>query len=456
MLQKLKEILQFGEVAGGATVSLPHGLNDGDKALVPDYLEEDTAGVFDITADDTNVTVTNLGAGDAEIDVLCEHWHSTPRQLGGDDNLTPQPWTGQSKGPSLLGSCSRIVYSRDNPNGNHKNVFDNFQDAYDAAVNLTPFGNVIFEFDSQHSTHLDFKGDPACDIPAGTWDFTGIYWSNYEANVFSRSRVDILEGAVIPAGITGLSHIIGRALEIEYDGEVGSPIELAGGLDFMGEFCIVMNSNPLAAPMIQIQGFGGIFPTGEGTYTWFGGEDPSTKSAAPLIDINGAGFSFNGLGAGSISNDAYIDSAGGGFAFFSVQGAGVQGRRDIAGGASVATWDIGLAPGSFAVESGVNVVHAPTTDVVTDAESPYDQVWLSEVTRVDTTNNPVTVNLLPITGINGYETNIKDVGGNANLNNITVAAAAGETIDGAATATISTANGSLRLISDNAGNWMVC
>lgn len=49
---------------------------------------------------------------------------------------------------------------------------------------------------------------------------------------------------------------------------------------------------------------------------------------------------------------------------------------------------------------------------------------------------------------------VKDVGGTANTNNITVATPGSETIDGAATKVISAADGSLILYSDGT-NWLV-
>ena len=63
---------------------------------------------------------------------------------------------------------------------------------------------------------------------------------------------------------------------------------------------------------------------------------------------------------------------------------------------------------------------------------------------------------LPSAGalIEGHYVTIIDEGGNANANNITIATEGAETISGAATQTISTAYGRLRIYADGA-NWFL-
>jgi len=64
----------------------------------------------------------------------------------------------------------------------------------------------------------------------------------------------------------------------------------------------------------------------------------------------------------------------------------------------------------------------------------------------------VTITVATAEAYAGREVVIKDAGGNASVNNITIATEAAETIDGAPTATISTDYGAVRLYSDGT-NW---
>jgi len=71
---------------------------------------------------------------------------------------------------------------------------------------------------------------------------------------------------------------------------------------------------------------------------------------------------------------------------------------------------------------------------------------------VDTSGNAVTVTLASAAAEDGAEVVVKDEGGNAGTNAITVATEGGETVDGAVDATIGSNYGVLRLYSDGS-NW---
>lgn len=114
MATQLKNIVRFVNVAAGAQASLPHGLaisppGGGDLPQVPDILIPSRAG-FTVTADATNVTVTNTTAGPLSVDVLAEHWHSVERAFGDAavEDLVPQPFVvdlgaGQNAASAVLG-----------------------------------------------------------------------------------------------------------------------------------------------------------------------------------------------------------------------------------------------------------------------------------------------------------------------------------------------------------------
>ena len=104
MANRLKNILRFTNVAGGGGMaSQAHLLNVNDVGVVPDLVLRATTGDFDITADDTNVTVTNNGADPADIDVYVHHWHTYEREFGTYGlnpvtDLVPQPFVASGGG----------------------------------------------------------------------------------------------------------------------------------------------------------------------------------------------------------------------------------------------------------------------------------------------------------------------------------------------------------------------
>ncbi len=74
------------------------------------------------------------------------------------------------------------------------------------------------------------------------------------------------------------------------------------------------------------------------------------------------------------------------------------------------------------------------------------------IIAADTSSSTLTVTLATATVEAGRVVIINDEGGNSNSNNITIDTEGSETIDGNATATLSTDNDSLRLYSDGT-NW---
>jgi len=93
---QLKNILSFANIAAGAQATLPHALNITGRGVVPDEVKLSNGEFAFVSADDTNVTIRNLGAIPQSCDVLVEHWHTIERTFGPDTTivLTPQPFVG--------------------------------------------------------------------------------------------------------------------------------------------------------------------------------------------------------------------------------------------------------------------------------------------------------------------------------------------------------------------------
>lgn len=97
------------------------------------------------------------------------------------------------------------------------------------------------------------------------------------------------------------------------------------------------------------------------------------------------------------------------------------------------------------VLGGTVVPHTTKTGAYTTTANDF-------IVGVDTTGGAVTITLGSAAVAAGKVVIINDEGGNAGINNITIATEGSETIDGSATTTISTDNATVRLYSDGT-NW---
>ena len=106
MTTQLFSILRFTAAAPGVPVVLPHGLAFPARLVVPDVILPSAPG-FLITADDTNVTVTNQSGVVADIDCFCWAIHTYERAFGATQTviLTPQPFV-----PDFIGMGGTITY----------------------------------------------------------------------------------------------------------------------------------------------------------------------------------------------------------------------------------------------------------------------------------------------------------------------------------------------------------
>jgi hypothetical protein len=103
MAQQLLQILQFTNVAPGATVQLPHNININGTPEVPDLLMADQAGIR-LSATETIVEFTNNTGGlITQSNVWVEHKHSIPRQIG---RAFGNPFAGLSPRPFVPASSS--------------------------------------------------------------------------------------------------------------------------------------------------------------------------------------------------------------------------------------------------------------------------------------------------------------------------------------------------------------
>lgn len=114
----------------------------------------------------------------------------------------------------------------------------------------------------------------------------------------------------------------------------------------------------------------------------------------------------------------------------------------------------GVGQEVFSILSNGNVTHGGATALhidataVTHAASPYAVLATDTIIPVDTTGGTVTVNLPATATAAGTIYIVKDVGGDAGTNNITVSAGGTTHIDGSTTVVISTNYGVARIFSN--------
>ena len=128
-------------------------------------------------------------------------------------------------------------------------------------------------------------------------------------------------------------------------------------------------------------------------------------------------------------------------------GVAVGNPGDVFQDATGAMWVNTAFPSTWAKLSRVEI----PTAVIT-GNTP---VGLNVIARVDTSGGAVTVTLPPAFNNPGVTIIVKDVGGLAAVNNITVMPAGADTIDGAGAQVIAVSRGSLTFTSDGSTEWLV-
>ena len=175
---KLKAELDFIDVAAGATVALPHGLNVLGRAVIPDLVFPPNDTSFEAVAGDaTNLSVRNNSAVVASCSVQCWYWHSENRALGVAVTQFPSPphFVGGGGGQ---GATNNLLVFR--PGGVQAgNVYTDWQDMATARAGIPTPATII----------IDDSLAP-CVVPAG-----GPY-------VSAETTIKGLEGVGIPTVLT--------------------------------------------------------------------------------------------------------------------------------------------------------------------------------------------------------------------------------------------------------------
>jgi len=359
----------------------------------------------------------------------------------------------------VVDSTSKLIWRPDATGANAPggNVYvgsglAGFQELYDAIEELRPYGEVVLEFDHRFSNTLNGWGEPTCEIPARPdgmggylpWDMFQVKWYG-QLFSYAETAPANLPSVIFEDNCTivNLTEIMGTGLYLYHDGEVNSPIICPNSGNIYVDVFLMANSNPNAKAIIAAS------PADGGGFLTIGGNNVFFQfNVAPLFDCVGETFVIVDKGARWGAN-AFADSVGGGtFTALNLNDTGWQGAGFL--------YDMADFPvGSTFLLTNSNHIRHRIPSIVTNLESPYSAL-LGEVIRVDTTGGVVTVTLPDQQGrMVGEEITIKDFGGNALTNNITISPSGTDTIDGAASDTIAVNNGFRKYISDGSGDWMI-
>ena len=336
--------------------------------------------------------------------------------------------------------------TRVNPQGYFDNVYSTWAGAYGAIQRVRNKGQVILEVD-------DTMG--ACTMPSsaaepgGVWDLTNVRLTcftkgsspGYTATILTLADgckwyLDPAKGKVMRIDGENFNIVCNRTGPV-------IPIE---NIDLLlcGNRVRLCNTSAQALPMVaRASGVGALNFVACSGNNAYGGIGDQVRCPAPVIDIRGGTFLFGGA-HGFASDNAFTDSVGGGTLVFRMM-------SDAFTGGSYAdqTYDYpGMAGATinFSVESRDR--HKVSAVVTT---TPYNATF-NELVRVDSTGGVRTVNAPKANPAKGERLVVKDTGGAAGTNAITIAPQAGESIEAGSITT----NGQCKTwVADGAGNWML-
>lgn len=414
---------------GPVTINLPNantnGVQAGERVTV-----KDVGGVagndkiilasgFGNAIEGASITI-NGGSKTWEMDGVGNWWQTNPDAFPAAPLIT-------------------MVYRPDDPLGSRDNVYVTWGEVY-AAIQATAGRGIRYvQFDSRFSTHI-VSGLQACPIPAGTWDMTDVVWTALQF----QTSVEILGGAIL----TNLTSIWSQTLlRIIFNAPIPAPSPFTDPSILLSGPVRMINTVAGASPMFRcttavVQSVIAMGAFGEPALG--GGTSGTSAFLSPLVEVQAGATLLQGISSGWINNNC-----------FSGTGTIIWRLRDdssIGGENPFQTYDF---PAFTGVLTSI-VAHRDRhllSSVVT--VSPFNATY-NQLVRVDTTGGAIVVNLPLARRAYGERVVVKDYVGSATLlNNITVAGASGDLIDGAPSVQITAAYGALTFISNGIAGWMV-
>jgi len=160
MAERLKNTLQFTNLAPGATIVLPHGLKSQQRVLAPDVVFIPSADLEVVASDTASLTLFNQGAMPLTGAVLVEAWHTIERAFGdvANEDLPVKPYIvvsveggNQPAWPPFQTGLARRIYARLTGNdttgeGTLAKPYRTFQRAVrDVPLQITPGMRIVVD-----------------------------------------------------------------------------------------------------------------------------------------------------------------------------------------------------------------------------------------------------------------------------------------------------------------------
>jgi len=268
-------------------------------------------------------------------------------------------------------------------------------------------------------------------IPAGAYDMTSVVWSG---EILKQTFVSVAEGAIF----TKLRHLQNNLL-VGFFGVTPPVSDFAGPFEAFALDGGAVITSLGAGPFIRHSGSGlAVIALRDGARIAFNGApvvDVATSGPAPAVLI--PGFAGTTVDSNTIS----------GITGATVQLAWLVSSAQLSEDQPALTGTGGIL---LPDNNGTRERRFPTPIFTGNAV-----VDPNVIARVDTSSGPVTITLPPAFNNRGISVVVKDVGGQAGANNITIAPSGADTIDGGFAQFIAVARGSLTLTSDGVSDWLI-
>lgn len=429
METRLKNIVKFEAVPAGDSVSKPHMLNLGSAMVIPDQLQESTAGDFTVEADDTNITVTNKGTSAEDIEVYAERWFAADRQFGMGNSginfgteLITRPWQHTAPGGEEQ-VVTRLVW-RPGAVGDDAGGFNvypqaTFNEVHTAARRIADHqGGVIIDFDARFAG-LGSPSGPAMEVNAlgggAAWDMAnitwGATWDGFGNNPLQVAPTVMFAPDCLIDNMTNFAFDFGFLYQRSVAQGGGAAPVFRGIFEFSGTHVEAYNDDAAAVPLFEAAGGFMLIVLHQGNVGTFG---VAQTSAAPLIDGKDSFFLFAYEGIeGTIADNVFKNDAGG---FFFINDPPANGSHQ---------WQqpaIASAQGSDQSNQHGDRSRRMTAVLDAAATAKYNQIIL-----VDSSGGAFALQFPTAVNAVGETITVVDVGGGANA--ATMTPDGGDTVD---------------------------
>lgn len=416
---RLHNTLSFVGLVVGVPTSLPHGLNVTGVAINPDVVIPQVGG-FIVTADTINVTVTRLITSPGpNLNVLVTAWHSILREFGlfGPSQpaaLSIQPFIVDldASSSSAAAPVTCFVFRPGGIAG--ANVYTTWPTLMAAVVSVQGCKQIL----------IDDSIAPALTTPivSNMTDATLIGLDN-------GSQLDVVEGTTLP----GLRHVTNN-LTLNFTG-VTAPITGFGGVGTVANTFFVENAAVLTStgsPLIDNDS--GVLAL----FIYLIDGSAIINNGGPVVHTSGLGGATRVL-CGPLSQ---LDDV-----LSSVAAASTQVRNEASDAIVSEAQSAVVGPYLF-----LNLTKARFDTSAINAVGPTSPS-VNTLTHCDASGGPFTVTLPFAVENTGRYIAVKKAVPTTNV--VTVAAQAGDTVDGAASIALTAPLDSCWLVSDGVSNWSV-